>query len=564
MYRQSHRRFFLIVLLISSFMALVTAPALSQNGNGNGQNNGRGRGQGQQEQQEQQSPPGQERERGPQQEPPGQNRNQEREQTQETPPVLRQQNSDLLGCQKNNPDRLDCSSLEVRGYCDGTTAVFIITNTGEQGNGDMVSATSYQLLQGGTVVGSGSVQLGGGQSGLVTYSGGGEVTLVVNQQIGHPGSSRPRVTLNCGSAEATPTEEATPAHTPTPEATPTEEVTPETTPTEEITPEVTPTEEVSPPELYAYGYCNDASAIFYVSNTGPDMSEPVHYVVTDSDGYQIESGSLMLGSGESVLIEVGQFYGPVTLNIDNGLIVESVECYVPVPTEEVEPNDPILEIYPYCEAGGVVIFEIVNTGADMPEPVYFYVSDFDGNIVVDGALQLADGESMMLNIGPQSGRMTLVIGEWLAYSVVECFVATEEPAPTEEATPEPTPTEEVTPEPTPTEEVTPGPTPAPNCQKNNADRLDCSSIEVSGYCEGDVAVFVIRNTGEPGAGDMVQPTEYRLIQNGVVIESGSVQIAGRETQVIYYDGGGRITLEADQQIGHPGKSQPQATLNCGR
>src|SRR5688500_8685572 len=32
----------------------------------------------------------------------------------------------LLGCQKNNPSRLDCSSLEVSGVCEGSIAVFTI------------------------------------------------------------------------------------------------------------------------------------------------------------------------------------------------------------------------------------------------------------------------------------------------------------------------------------------------------------------------------------------------------------------------------------------------------
>jgi hypothetical protein len=54
-----------------------------------------------------------------------------------------------------------------------------------------------------------------------------------------------------------------------------------------------------------------------------------------------------------------------------------------------------------------------------------------------------------------------------------------------------------------------------------------------------------------------------LIQDGVVIETGTVQLTGSDTITIRYEGGGEVTLEADQQIGHPGKSQPQSTLNCG-
>jgi hypothetical protein len=92
--------------------------------------------------------------------------------------------------------------------------------------------------------------------------------------------------------------------------------------------------------------------------------------------------------------------------------------------------------------------------------------------------------------------------------------------------------------------------------------LDCSSLEVTGVCEGDVAVFTIYNSGEPGEGDMIISTMYRLIVNGTVIEIGSVQLAGGESMEIRYDGGGRVTLEADQQIGHPGRSHPRTTLTC--
>jgi hypothetical protein len=57
---------------------------------------------------------------------------------------------------------------------------------------------------------------------------------------------------------------------------------------------------------------------------------------------------------------------------------------------------------------------------------------------------------------------------------------------------------------------------------------------------------------------------YPLIVNGTVIEIGSVQLAGGESMEMRYDGGGRVKLEADQQIGHPGGSRPAATLTCSR
>jgi hypothetical protein len=77
-----------------------------------------------------------------------------------------------------------------------------------------------------------------------------------------------------------------------------------------------------------------------------------------------------------------------------------------------------------------------------------------------------------------------------------------------------------------------------------------------------VAVFTIRNTGEPGNGDMRAPTEYRLYVDGQLVESGPVQLPGRESIEIRYEGGGTVRLEADQQVGHPGQSHPRTTLNC--
>ncbi|MAS38072.1 MAG: hypothetical protein CL610_29015 [Anaerolineaceae bacterium] len=566
-----------IIFTVLILFVLIITPLYAQDGG-----NGKGKGKGKNQNQEVTAP------------------DQSAEQPADSPSEPEPASSEpRLACQKNNPDRLDCSSLEVTGYCDGTTAVFVIRNTGESGEGDMVSPTAYQLLENGTMVQSGSVQIGGGQTTEIRYSGSGDITLTVDQQVGHPGSSHPRVTLNCGApAEPTtvPTDPPTPTQIPTqpptstpttpPTPTPTEEVTPEptlpptATPTQDVTPEptFTPTDEAPRPSLYAINYCNeDGSVGFYVGNRGDAMTVPVYYTVTDSNGNILEDGWIQLGLYEGYTIEVGPVYGTVTLQIGDDILTQVAECYTP--TEEVYP--PNLYITNTCADGDVVIFEILNVGYAMTEPMYYTVTDVYGNYLDEGWLQLDYYESMTINVGPQSGLITLVVGDWLAYSQVECYVPTEEVTPTEAVTPEPTftptatptdePTPEVTPtaEVTPTEEVTPEPTIPPTgttnlaCQKNNPDRLDCSSLEVTSYCDGSTAVFVIYNSGEAGEGDMLQATEYRLFQNNALVETGTVQIAGGTWTTVSFSGGGRITLQADQQIGHPGKSLPQSTLTCG-
>lgn len=103
--------------------------------------------------------------------------------------------------------------------------------------------------------------------------------------------------------------------------------------------------------------------------------------------------------------------------------------------------------------------------------------------------------------------------------------------------------------------------PIRGCQRGG--RLDCSSLEVTAYCDGTISVFIITNTDEPGNGDMVAPTEYRFYVEGDLFETGEVLLDGGETMEIRWEWGGEERLEADQQIGHPGISHPRETLYCG-
>ena len=406
----------------------------------------------------------------------------------------------------------------------------------------------------------------------VQYGGGGTVTLEADQQVGHPGSSQPRTTLSCGAPAVT----EPPADTETPTAEPTE---PEVTPTDEPT----PTEEVTPPieepVISVDAYCvDDGSIAFSINNTGGDMQQAVYYTVTDGDGNLAGDGWVQLFSSESLPLSYWG-YTSLTLTIGDLSITAQAACDIPateepVPTEEPTPiaDYPVLSADAYCVDSSSILFYITNSGSDMESGVYYYVVDFNGNFITDGTVQLPYGEYTSIYL-TGSSAMTMIVGDFQAIAYIDCSgyeAPTPTPEPTDEVTPPPNPTEEVTstpevtPSPEPTDEVTPTPAPtdALGCQKNNPDRVDCSSLAVSGYCSGDVAVFTIRNTGERGNGDMRVPTEYRLIVDGVVVESGDVQLLGGTSMTLQYIGGGSVTLEANQQVGHPGKSQPQATLNC--
>jgi predicted RNA-binding protein with TRAM domain len=610
------------------------------------------------------------------------------------------QSPNLLGCQKNNPSRLDCSSLDVTGVCQAGTAVFTITNTGSPGDGDMRAPTQYRIVVDGVVVETGTIQLGGGGSMQVTYSGsGGSVTLEADQQVGHPGHSQPRVTLDCGPATTPPPPPPPPppnlsvdiicnldgyvVFTITnnggdmPDPVPyvvtdmngnildqnTLQLSAAQSTTLEYwggngpvtlnidnnliitngdcptTTEPPPTDTPPAPSLTADAACNlDGYVIFVVTNTGADMTDPVSYVVTDSNSNVIDQNSLQLTAGQFTTLEYWGGDSALTLNIADGQVVVTQDCQPP--TTEPPPTDtppaPSLTANGACNLDGYVIFVVTNTGADMTDPVSYIVTDANGNVIDQNSLQLTTGQFTTLEYWGGDSALTLNIADGQVVVTQDCQPPTTEPPPTD--TP-PAPsltanatcnldgyvvftvtntggdmtdpvaytvtdangsivsqstlqlaagqsttlefwggdgaltlniadgqlvvTQECQPPTTEPPRTEPPPTQAPlGCQKNNPDRLDCSTLNVKATCDGGTAVFTITNGGKPGEGDMRAPTQYRIIVDGVVVETGTVQLNGGASVQVTYSGGGTVTLEADQQIGHPGNSQPKATISC--
>lgn len=89
---------------------------------------------------------------------------------------------------------------------------------------------------------------------------------------------------------------------------------------------------------------------------------------------------------------------------------------------------------------------------------------------------------------------------------------------------------------------------------------DGSSITVEGACEDSLQGprFIIRNIGEH---DMNQASTYRIFQNVHLASSDSFQLASGDSLVIQYSPfAGSLRFEADQTVGHPGNSHPQATV----
>jgi uncharacterized repeat protein (TIGR01451 family) len=94
----------------------------------------------------------------------------------------------------------DKSSISVDGWCENDSLFFSVTNTGEQGNGDMQCFSPVRLYIDGLIVWLDSIQLLGGETKIYAFSGDGRTwRLEVAQHPLHPGFSFPNKTIElCG------------------------------------------------------------------------------------------------------------------------------------------------------------------------------------------------------------------------------------------------------------------------------------------------------------------------------------------------------------------------------
>lgn len=94
----------------------------------------------------------------------------------------------------------DKSSLNVEGYCQNDSIYFVITNTGELGNGDMDCFSPVRIYIDGTLSTLDSIKLVGGDSIVFVFAGDGRTwRLEADQHPLHPGNSHPNATIEaCG------------------------------------------------------------------------------------------------------------------------------------------------------------------------------------------------------------------------------------------------------------------------------------------------------------------------------------------------------------------------------
>ena len=90
-----------------------------------------------------------------------------------------------------------------------------------------------------------------------------------------------------------------------------------------------------------------------------------------------------------------------------------------------------------------------------------------------------------------------------------------------------------------------------------------ATISANGYCDGDQLHLLLRNTGHQAPADSL---EYRIYQNGVLVEAARYLLAAGDSLVISRAGGSDAwRLETDQAPGHPCSVLPSISIDgCGQ
>ncbi|MFT7613743.1 MAG: hypothetical protein ACI9J3_002721 [Parvicellaceae bacterium] len=96
----------------------------------------------------------------------------------------------------------DKSSVSVEGECQDSVVCFVITNTGDPGNGDMDGPSDYRIYEDGILVFSGTFQINGGADTTICWpANGSTIRLEADQRPGHPGFSNPNdIIEDCGNS----------------------------------------------------------------------------------------------------------------------------------------------------------------------------------------------------------------------------------------------------------------------------------------------------------------------------------------------------------------------------
>lgn len=267
---------------------------------------------------------------------------------------------------------------------------------------------------------------------------------------------------------------------------------------------VTPPPPPPPADLSITGSCtsNTGTATFTITNNGNAMTTPYDYVILDANGAVAGAGKIDLGANQSTTISVTGSSTSYTFATPNdaalAATVDMSACVVAAaPPPPPPPAD--LTISGVCTSvGGTATFELKNNGADMSVPYPYTITDASGAVVQTGTISLLAGQSITLTVTGSSTSYTFATPSDASLTTVVDMTT-----------------------------CVPPPPPPP-------------ALTANGICVStNTAEFTITNNG----GDMPAPYTFTITdQNGVVIQTGNVQLRAGESMTITVNGPNQVLI----------------------
>ncbi|MCB9437522.1 MAG: PKD domain-containing protein [Anaerolineales bacterium] len=189
-----------------------------------------------------------------------------------------------------------------------------------------------------------------------------------------------------------------------------------------------------PADISIDGLCVEYGPVVTITNNGGPMLEGMTYTIEYEYGSSTITLPFQLGGLETlVLDDLRNDLGIVTVTVDDLSISVSVErCEEPALTL-------IGACYELANAAFRVTNEAVSPAGDMLTPEIYTIVDHDGNVVQEGEIQLAHGESIEIIHSGNYGDITFSVShldQTLTLSTI-CYTPEETPTPTPTDTPEP-------------------------------------------------------------------------------------------------------------------------------
>jgi TolB protein len=191
-----------------------------------------------------------------------------------------------------------------------------------------------------------------------------------------------------------------------------------------IPPTATPTP-TDVPQLNIQSICSQLlEATFTLSNPSGTNIVDAPYIITDSSGATVQSGTVSVPSGGSATLTVTGIAGTLTLRVTGVVTATStVECIPPTATPTntptltpipPTPTPPPTEVAAQvtgtgiCAANGVVTFTLNNPGGALVEQAYI-VTNAAGTVLATGTVSIPAGGSTTITVNGTPGTVTLTI-----------------------------------------------------------------------------------------------------------------------------------------------------------